>query len=75
MDIIAKLLIITFTLHETFIFASSANIRTVVLHTLFNKKKRKKEKKKKMSMLMLWRCPNIEMQICQLALSSLLDGR
>ena len=30
-------------------------------------KKRKKEKKKKMPMLMLWRCPNIEMQICQRA--------
>ena len=45
MDIIAKLLIITFTLHETFIFASSANITTVVLQTLFNKQKRKKEKK------------------------------
>ena len=44
MDIIAKLLIITFTLHETFIFASSANITTVVLQTLFNKKKEKGEK-------------------------------
>ena len=45
MDIIAKLLIITFTLHETFIFASSANITTVVLQTLFNKKKKEKGEK------------------------------
>ena len=38
---------ITFTLHETFIFASSANITTVVLQTLFNKKKEKGEKEEK----------------------------